>query len=227
MQLETIYNLENVSKIFKVGEMTVRALDKVSLSITKGEIIALKGASGSGKSTLLNVLGLIEDADGGSVEFMNKDVTTASEQDLTQLRRCDIGFIFQTFNLLPVLTAQENVEYPLWALKTMSKDAVHDKAKEILKLVGLEGFESHKPGQLSGGQRQRVAIARAIVKEPKVILADEPTANLDSKSAGQTLDLLKKLNEEMDASVVIATHDPFTASFTKRTIELKDGALID
>jgi len=224
---QNLYLLNGLAKEFQLGKLSVVALRGLTLAINTGEIVALRGPSGSGKSTLLNILGLIEVPTKGVLSFMGKKTTELSERELTNTRRQAIGFIFQNYNLLPILTAQENVEYPLHLIPGLQPQEITARAAAVLAAVGLGDFRHHKPAQLSGGQQQRVSIARALVKQPKVILADEPTANLDSKNATQILHLLQKLKTDHGSTVVIATHDEATASFCDRRLELMDGQLMD
>ena len=223
--MSDIYHLDNVTKTYMVGKVPVDALAGLTLTIRKGEFAALQGPSGSGKSTLLNVVGLIEKPTTGSVQFRGQDVTQANEGRLTDLRQECIGFIFQNFNLIPVLSALENVEYTLYLEPRYTQAEVRERAKVAIKSVGLERFAAHRPAELSGGQRQRVAIARALVKDPQIIIADEPTANLDSKTASQILDLMKHLNSELHTTILVATHDQAIADMAGRIIKIKDGRI--
>ncbi len=223
--MSDIYHLDNVTKTYMVGKVPVDALAGLTLTIRKGEFAALQGPSGSGKSTLLNVVGLIEKPTTGSVQFRGQDVTQANEGRLTDLRQECIGFIFQNFNLIPVLSALENVEYTLYLEQRYTQAEVRERAKVAIKSVGLERFAAHRPAELSGGQRQRVAIARALVKDPQIIIADEPTANLDSKTASQILDLMKHLNSELHTTILVATHDQAIADMAGRIIKIKDGRI--
>lgn len=223
--MSEIYQLNNVSKTYMVGKVPVDALNGLTLSIRKGEFAALQGPSGSGKSTLLNVVGLIEKPTGGSIRFRGQDVTQANETRLTILRQECIGFIFQSFNLIPVLSALENVEYALYLEQKFTRQEVRERAMRAVQSVGLERFASHRPAELSGGQRQRVAIARALVKDPQIIIADEPTANLDSKTAAQILDLMKRLKDELHTTIFVATHDKAIADMAERIIKIKDGRI--
>jgi putative ABC transport system ATP-binding protein len=220
-----LYELKSLKKEFVLGKLTVPALRSVTLEINPGEIIALRGPSGSGKSTLLNVLGLLEVPSAGEISFLGRKLSNLTDKELTNIRRQSIGFIFQNYNLLPILSAQENVEYPLQLLE-QSPAELRKRSTEVLEAIGLGNFMDHKPAQLSGGQQQRVSIARALVKNPQVILADEPTANLDSENAEAILKLLKKLKKERGSTIIIATHDDLTASYCDRKIELKDGKLV-
>ena len=219
------YQFEHVAKDFQLGSLTVPALKEVSFVLKPGEFAALQGPSGSGKSTILNILGLIDRPSRGKVLFDGVSVGELNEEELTDLRQKHIGFIFQNFNLVPVLTALENVEYALFLEQKWSRSKVRSLALGCLQQVGLELFAHHKPAQLSGGQRQRVAIARALVKEPKLIIADEPTANLDSQTALQILSLIKDLKQRLKTSIVVATHDPIVASMAERLLRVKDGVM--
>ncbi len=221
-----ILTLDRVSKTFGSGEARAIALQNVSLNIDAGELACLRGPSGSGKSTLLNILGLIDTASSGNIYFGDQPLSGLSQSSYDKIRREHIGFIFQNFNLSPVLSASENVEYPLFLLGTLSKRDIKEKSENALAAVGMGAFGNRKPSQLSGGQRQRVAIARALVKNPRLILADEPTANLDRVNANQIIDLLCRLNGEFGSTVVIATHDDNVANRTNRTIYLQDGSFL-
>ncbi|MEY4630970.1 MAG: hypothetical protein RIQ81_1090 [Pseudomonadota bacterium] len=223
--MSDIYVIDNVIKTYMVGRVPVEALCGLKLNIRKGEFAALQGPSGSGKSTLLNVVGLIEKPTSGTLTFRGMDVTRANEHLLTELRQQYIGFIFQNFNLIPVLSALENVEYALFLEQKFSRKEVHDRAREAVRSVGLERFSTHRPSELSGGQRQRVAIARALVKRPQIIIADEPTANLDSRTAAQILELMRGLKDEFQTTILVATHDKTIADMAERIIRIKDGRL--
>jgi len=223
--MSEIYQLQDVTKTYMVGKVPVDALSGLSLSIREGEFAALQGPSGSGKSTLLNVVGLIEKPTRGSILFRGADVTGAKEGVLTDLRQRYIGFIFQSFNLIPVLSALENVEYALYLEQRYSRGEVRERAMRAIQDVGLERFATHRPAELSGGQRQRVAIARALVKDPRIIIADEPTANLDSKTAAQILELVRNLKEKLNTTILVATHDKAIADMAERIIKIKDGRI--
>ncbi len=206
MDRQVLASLQKVSRSFFLDDVEIKALIDISLEVYKGEFLALQGTSGSGKTTLLNVLGLVESFDLGLFMFRGADISLYSEYEKTELRRSSLGYVFQNFNLLSAITAIENVEYPLFLLdRRAKKKQIRAKATEILELVGMGGFAKHKPSQLSGGQRQRVAIARALVKNPSLVLADEPTANLDSKNAEQIISLLKTLNEQLSTTIILAT----------------------
>lgn len=213
-----------VEKSYELGQNTVHALRGVNLEVKRGEILALCGTSGSGKSTLLNLLGCLDQPTTGQIVFAGRAVNTLSDADLAKFRASQLGFVFQTFNLLPVLSAVENVEYPLLKNKVPT-DTRRAQALEALKLVGLENHSHHRPDQLSGGQRQRVAIARAVVHRPEIIIADEPTANLDKRTAGEILDLLVDMNKRLGVTIIIATHDPLVMSRVRRVIDISDGMI--
>ncbi len=218
-----IYRLENVNRYYRAGQ--VRALGGVSLTISTGEFVALVGASGSGKSTLMHILGLLDRPDSGRMYLDGKEVSGLSEGQRASLRRDKIGFVFQTFHLLPRLTALENVELPLIYSRITYQDRIK-KAQESLASVNLSGRLTHLPAQLSGGQQQRVAIARALINNPSVILADEPTGNLDSRSGEEIMNIFEKLHGQ-GRTIVLVTHDPQIARFANRIITIKDGLVID
>ena len=220
-----ILRLESVWKIYKMGEVEVNALRGVSLTINQGEFVAITGSSGSGKSTMMNLVGCLDLPTKGIIYLENKDISEMSESDLAQIRAKKIGFIFQQFNLIPTLSALENVMLPLEFQDTPS-DMARKKAIEILNLVGLGDRIDHLPSQLSGGQQQRVAIARSLANNPDVVLADEPTGNLDSVSGANVLDLLENLWKKERKTIIMVTHDVKLASHAKRMIQLKDGQII-
>jgi putative ABC transport system ATP-binding protein len=215
----------NVSKIFRRDEFEVRALDDVSIDIAPGEFVALMGPSGSGKTTLLNMIAGIDRPTAGELHVLGQNIFELSEAEIARWRNEHIGYIFQTFNLIPVLTALENVELPLLLTK-LSKGDRRDHAMAALSLVGLGDRTGHLPKQLSGGQEQRVAIARAIVTDPTLIIADEPTGDLDSNSATDVLNTLKRLNEDFGKTVVMVTHDPHAAGYAHVTRHLEKGKLL-
>jgi putative ABC transport system ATP-binding protein len=216
--------LRDLRKNYRVGESSVEALKGVSLEVRSGEMVALTGPSGSGKSTLLNLCGLIDTQDAGSRELGGIAIDGLDEIGMTRLRREKVGFIFQGFNLLPVMTVFDNVEYPLLLLGVSAAER-RERVGTALQRVGLEAYERRLPDALSGGQRQRVAIARALVKSPALVIADEPTANLDSATASQIVDLLHELARERNASVVVATHDERMSSHCDRVLHLIDGEM--
>jgi len=225
MAKEVVAEAKNLAKSYRLGNRDVWALGGVSFTIEKGEFLAFVGSSGSGKTTLLNLLGAIDVQTRGQLEVHGKDLSSLSDLELAKFRSRELGFVFQTFNLLPVLSALENVEYPLLH-RRLRKDEGRERARRILERVGLDKHENHRPDQLSGGQRQRVAIARALVHGPQLVIADEPTANLDKKTAGEILDLMRDLNNETGVTFVFSTHDPLIISRASRTIELSDGKII-
>ena len=219
-----LIELRNVEKIYNEGkENEVRALRGVSLKVHEKDFIAIIGPSGSGKSTLLHMLGCLDKPTKGKVLIDGKDVSKMNDEDLARIRREKIGFVFQTFNLIPTLTALENVELPM-KLNGKKASEARERARELLKIVGLEKRLDHLPSQLSGGEQQRVAIARALANEPEIILADEPTGNLDSKTGFEIVKLMKKLNRE-GYTFVIVTHDLRIADFANKKIRIKDGKL--
>ena len=215
--------LKNINKSFILGEEKVNALDDINLEITKGDFIAIIGPSGSGKSTLMNILGLLDVPDSGEYLLDGKEVSKLSDNELSEIRNKKIGFVFQNFNLLSKMNAVENIQVPLFYRGITDKES-KQKAYEVLEKVGLKGKEHHLPLQLSGGQQQRVAIARAIVGEPEIILADEPTGALDSKTSEEIMELLKKLNEN-GQTIILITHDMNVAKKAKRIIKILDGNL--
>jgi putative ABC transport system ATP-binding protein len=216
---------ENITRTHRMGTVEVTALRGVSLTVRAGDFVAIAGSSGSGKSTLLNILGCVDTPNEGKVYVDGFDTGALPPQTLSTLRAKKIGFIFQTFNLLPTLSAVENVEYPLMLLG-LSRTERRDQAREALVRVGLEKQLKHRPSQMSGGQRQRVAIARAMVKHPKIILADEPTANLDRKNFYAIMDLMLRLNQEEKMTFLFATHDQDILRMVKRVIHLSDGRVV-
>jgi putative ABC transport system ATP-binding protein len=214
----------NATRDFKIGEMETHALRGVNLSINDGEFTALVGPSGSGKTTLLQLIGLLDQPTSGQVYINGKDATRLNRNQRADLRKGTIGFIFQFFALIPTLTAYENVEMPL--LLNGTKPAERKKrVNEVLEAVGLSDRAHHRPDQLSGGQQQRVAVARALAINPKVILADEPTANLDTENGKQVMDIMKKLNKEIGVTFVFATHDPRVIGYADRVVTLQDGVI--
>jgi putative ABC transport system ATP-binding protein len=202
------------------------ALNRINLQIENGVFMAIAGPSGSGKTTLLNLIGCIDTATTGNIFVADQDVSGKSADQLAALRARTIGFIFQTFNLLPVLSAEENVEYPLLQFRELSSTERRRRVRKYLDVVGLSTFARHRPNQLSGGQRQRVAIARALATHPKIILADEPTANLDHKTGGRILRLMRKINRQNGATFVFSTHDKRVIDMADRRIDLEDGEIV-
>jgi putative ABC transport system ATP-binding protein len=220
-----VVQVRNVSKIFKRDAFEVKALDDVSIEIAGGEFLALMGPSGSGKTTLLNMIAAIDRPTSGELLVLGENVFRYSDSQSARWRNTHIGYVFQTFNLIPVLTAFENVELPLLLTKLSSQQR-REHVMTALKLVGLEDRVNHLPKQLSGGQEQRVAIARAIVSDPTLLLADEPTGDLDSHSATEVLEILKRLNEDFHKTIVMVTHDPHAASYAHVTRHLEKGMLL-
>ena len=219
--IEPLIRVRDLCKVYNPGENEVRALDHVDLSIDKGELVGIIGHSGSGKSTLMNMLGCLYVPTSGNYYLNGKDVSNMTDDELSDVRNVEIGFIFQGFNLIPNLTAKENVELPL-IYRGVSKKEREDLAVESLKAVGLEHRMDHKPSEMSGGQQQRVAIARAIAARPPVILADEPTGNLDSRSTQEIMEVLKELHRS-GRTVILITHDDEIAAQVNRVIRIKDG----
>jgi putative ABC transport system ATP-binding protein len=221
----SVVQARNVNKIFKRDAFEVKALDDVSIEIGAGEFLALMGPSGSGKTTLLNMIAAIDRPTSGQLLILGQNIFTFNDAQSARWRNEHIGYIFQTFNLIPVLTAFENVELPLLLTKLNAQQR-RDHVMTALKLVGLEERVGHLPKQLSGGQEQRVAIARAIVSDPTLLLADEPTGDLDSHSATEILEILKRLNEDFKKTIVMVTHDPHAASYAHVTRHLEKGMLL-
>lgn len=224
--MNALVHAESLEKIYRLGKTDVPALRGLSLEMARGEFSVISGPSGSGKTTLLNVLGLIDSPTSGRVFLDGSQIKYNGLANLHQLRLQKLGFIFQTFNLIPVLTAYENVEYPL--LLTKKSSMVRKEIVErVLRGVGIWEFRYHKPNELSGGQRQRVAIARALVNSPQIVLADEPTANIDSVTATEILDLMRSLNEEEGVTFLFSTHDPLVLKYARRVIKLHDGVIVN
>ncbi len=216
----------NVSKVYRQDTVAVQALTDINLEIPRLDFVCLSGPSGSGKSTLLNLIGGLDRPTGGEIYVDGNRVDQMEKGALAELRLRRIGFVFQAYNLIPVLTARENVEFVM-QLQGVATGERTRKAREILKEVGLEGLEDRRPGELSGGQQQRVAVARAIVSEPSLVLADEPTANLDSKTAENLMQLLRHMNQEHGVTFIFSTHDKLVMDFSRRLITLRDGRIVD
>ncbi|OHD62991.1 MAG: ABC transporter [Spirochaetes bacterium RBG_13_51_14] len=224
-----IIEMKNIKKDYPLGETIVHALRGVDLSVEEGGFISIIGPSGSGKTTLLNIIGCIDTATEGSVKIADEDITALDDKKLTNIRLFKVGFIFQTFNLIPVLNLLENVEFPLLLMKdkSWSRTDIRARAEKCIDDVGLKDFMEHRPAELSGGQRQRVAIARALVTKPQIVLADEPTANLDSETGANILKLMKHLNETENVTFVFSTHDPDVLQYASQVIKIKDGAIVE
>jgi putative ABC transport system ATP-binding protein len=220
--MTAILEVRDVKKSYRMGKVLVPALSGVSFNVDDGEFLAIFGPSGSGKSTLLHLLGGLDRPDEGEILIDGTNILKLSDADLAELRLNKIGFIFQFFNLLPRLTALKNVELPLAIVGASDKEAL-ERAREMMRFVNLEARENHRPYEMSGGEQQRVAIARAFVNSPKIILADEPTGNLDTKTGWEIVQLMKKLNKEKRQTFIVVTHDPRIAKEADRTIHLRDG----
>ena len=219
-----IVELQNVSRIYRQGQVQVKAVNNLSLKIARGDFAALCGPSGSGKTTVLNLIGGLDVPSSGRVFLENSELGTLSRSEIAHIRRDRIGFVFQSYNLIPVMTAYENAEFVL-KLQGVPEQNCHERVMSILDEVGLKGLESRRPDEMSGGQQQRVAIARAIVTQPAIVLADEPTANVDSTTADALLDLMQKLNKEADVTFLFSTHDQRVMERASRLIRLRDGEL--
>jgi len=223
--MKTVIQTIDLNKTFGKGDIKVHALNDVSINITEGEFTALVGPSGSGKTTLLNMIGGLDEADSGNIILNNHDILLLKKKDMTLFRQKNIGFVFQAYNLIPVLSAYENAEFVM-LLQGIKKNERKERVYKLLDEVGLKGKENNKPGELSGGQQQRVAVVRALAAKPAYILADEPTANLDSKSTTELLDLMYKLNQEENMTFVFATHDQRVIDRAKRIIYIDDGKIV-
>jgi len=221
---DTVIQLKDVGKVYQMDDVKVQALKKIDLEVKRNEFLAIMGPSGSGKSTLLHMIGCLDRPSYGKVFVNGVDISKLNDSQLARLRGKEIGFIFQTFNLYPTLNALENVELPMMIIEKNKKER-KQRALELLKMVGLEGRAEHLPSQLSGGERQRVSIARSLANDPQIILADEPTGNLDSKSGDEIMKTFVKLNES-GKTVVVITHDQNIASHAKKIVKIKDGEII-
>ena len=223
--MSTIIKATHISKVYHKTAVPVRAINNLSISIEEGEFTAIVGPSGCGKTTLLNILGGLDHPTEGKVEVAGTDISTMKDSDLIDFRLRNIGFVFQAYNLIPVLTAMENVEF-IMLLQKKSKKERHERAMELLRQMDIADKATTKPSQLSGGQQQRVAVARALASKPRFILADEPTANLDSMSTSNLLDLMAKMNREQKATFVFSTHDQRVMDKATRIVTLEDGAIV-
>lgn len=217
--------VEEVSKVYKLGEIPVQALADVSIQLSKGEFVAIMGPSGSGKTTLLNLIGVLDKPTKGEIYIDGRGITKLKDRELTALRRNTVGYIFQFYNLIPVLSAFENVELPM-LISGAPKHEREERAHLLLKRVGLAGREHHRPDELSGGEQQRVAIVRALANKPSVVLADEPTGDLDSKTGKEVMQALRDLSRNEGATVIVVTHDSMVASLASRIFEMRDGSIV-
>ena len=223
-----VIEMQGVKKEYPLGKTTVHALKNIDFTVKEGDFLSIVGPSGSGKTTMLNLIGCIDHATGGTLKIHGHDVTTMSDKQLTDLRLHRIGFIFQTFNLIPVLTVRENVEFPLLLMNGSrpSKKEIRERVEQLVEEVGLKEYINHRPYELSGGQRQRVAIARALISKPDIVLADEPTANLDSETGQKILELMKELNNVEKTTFIFSTHDPDVLKYAKDVVKIRDGKLV-
>lgn len=222
-----VVEFQNVKKIYMLDKTQVHALRGIDLSIKEGEFACIAGPSGSGKTTILNLIGCIDKPTEGTVLIDNEDVSKFNDKKLTNYRLNKLGFIFQSFNLIPVLNVYENIEFPLLLQKNISKEERRERVMRLIKEVGLEDRIKNKPSELSGGQRQRVAIARALVTKPVIVLADEPTANLDSETGDKIISLMKQINEIEKTTFIFSTHDPDIMKHAQRVIRLHDGKIVN
>ncbi|MEM1578236.1 MAG: ABC transporter ATP-binding protein [Archaeoglobaceae archaeon] len=219
-----LIELIDVHKVYNVGYYEVQALNGVTLSLEEGEFVAIMGPSGSGKSTLLHIIGCLDKPTKGEVRINDIETSKLSDRELTKIRRDSIGFIFQQYNLIPTLTSLENVELPM-IFKGIAREERKKKAMYLLSQVGIEDVADRKPNEISGGQQQRVAIARALANDPAILLCDEPTGNLDSKTGKQVMEIIKKMNKERNVTVVLVTHDLSLADYAERIIRIRDGKI--
>ena len=224
--MSSIVSVRNVSKDYMLGKTVVHALDDVSLEVQGGDFLSIAGPSGSGKTTLLNLVGCVDTATGGVVEVDGRDTAKLSERALTELRLRRIGFIFQSFNLVSVLTVAQNVEFPLLLQGGLTARERAQRIEALLAAVGIEAYARHRPSELSGGQRQRVAVARALVTRPALVLADEPTANLDSKTGESVIDLMKEMNRKDGTTFIFSTHDPKVMAHASAIVRIADGRIV-
>jgi len=221
----SLLELKKVKKIYQQGKIEVPALRGIDLVVEQGEFTTIFGPSGSGKTTLLNMIGCLDIPSEGEVKLNGDEVSKLSQTELAMVRRYNIGFVFQAYNLIPVLTAYENVEFAIRLINHSKEAQIKEKVLKILEEVGLKGLENRRPNELSGGEKQRVAVARALVKEPKIVLADEPTANLDSETGAEVIKIMVKMNQELGTTFIFSTHDPQIMKYAKRLLNLKDGMI--
>lgn len=217
--------IKNLKKNYMLGKTVVEALRGVDFTVEQGEFLSVIGPSGSGKTTLLNIIGCIDLATEGTVKIGAQEITSMSDRQITDIRLHKIGFIFQTFNLIPVLDVAENVEFPLLLMKEQNKKEIRSRAEQLIEAVGLKEHIRHRPAELSGGQRQRVAIARALVTKPDIVLADEPTANLDSVTGAQILEIMQQMNTQEKTTFIFSTHDQNVLKYAKRIVKINDGLI--
>jgi putative ABC transport system ATP-binding protein len=220
-----LLELNKVKKVYRQGKIEVPALRGIDLTVEQGEFTTIFGPSGSGKTTLLNMIGCLDTPSEGEVKLNGDEVSKLSQTELAMVRRYNIGFIFQAYNLIPVLTAYENVEFAIRLIRHIKENEIREKTLNILEDVGLIGLENRRPNELSGGEKQRVAVARALVKEPKIVLADEPTANLDSETGAEVIKIMVKMNQKLGTTFIFSTHDPQIMKYAKRLLNLKDGMI--
>ncbi|CCU79915.1 ABC transporter, ATP-binding protein [Halanaerobium saccharolyticum subsp. saccharolyticum DSM 6643] len=221
----SLIKLIGLEKIYQQGKIEVPALRGIDMEIKSGEFTTIFGPSGSGKTTLLNMIGCLDKSTAGEIIFDGHSINDLKNKELAEIRRYNLGFVFQSYNLIPVLTAFENVEFAIRLIDKHSKKERKDKVMSLLEEVGLGDMANRRPNELSGGQKQRVAIARALIKEPKLVLADEPTANLDSETSKEVLELMKEMNQELNTTFIFSTHDPQVMDYARRLIEIKDGKI--
>lgn len=217
--------IKALKKDYALGKTIVHALRGIDFSVSEGEFISVVGPSGSGKTTLLNIIGCVDFATSGQVKIGEEEITALNDKQITDMRLHKIGFIFQTFNLIPVLNVVENVEFPLLLMKEHSKGEIRKRARILIEEVGLKDFIKHRPAELSGGQRQRVAIARALVTNPDIVLADEPTANLDSVTGASIIELMRTMNATEKTTFIFSTHNPNVLQYAQRIVKIKDGLI--
>lgn len=221
----SLIELKQLEKTYQQGKIDVPALRGIDLKIESGEFTTIFGPSGSGKTTLLNMIGCLDKSTAGQIIFDGHSINDLKNKELAEVRRYNLGFVFQSYNLIPVLTAFENVEFAIRLIEKHSKQERRNKVMSLLEEVGLGDMADRRPNELSGGQKQRVAIARALIKEPKLVLADEPTANLDSETSKEVLKLMQEMNEELNTTFIFSTHDPLVMDYAHRLLEIKDGKI--
>src|SRR6056297_125858 len=224
-RIMALVKLTGLKKTYQQGKIAVPALRGINLEIESGEFTTIFGPSGSGKTTLLNMIGCLDKSTAGEIIFDGHSINNLNNKELAEIRRYNLGFVFQSYNLIPVLTAFENVEFAIRLIDKHSKKERRDKVMSLLEEVGLGEMADRRPNELSGGQKQRVAIARALIKEPKLVLADEPTANLDSETSQEVLEIMQKMNKELNTTFIFSTHDPQVMEYANRLIEIKDGKI--